>query len=271
MRYPENKSLAFTLIELLAVMAVIALLAALMLPTIGRAVEKGRTLSCLANLRSLGMAMTFYAGDHDGWMPTAGIQQSSLVPDLVSYMGDKSKEKAANAWICPSDRKLKERANLNGSSSDAAAQFFYSYGFVEAFAPACSTDPACSPQYTVSNQFPILRGAISRPAVSIFLADGGWHRIVNNSLTFRQQRVQFRHFRPESMDGMELEQRTGFWSTLGYDTKREFKSAQASVFYYDGHAAGQTYAQYCQGLNDFIANRYSDRPGLGAVPVSEYQ
>lgn len=262
---------AFTLVELLAVIAIIGLLAALLLPVLGRAQEKGRVVSCLQNVRSLGIGMTLYAGDHDGWMPTGGIQQSSLVPELLNYMGGKSKEKARNAWICPADRKLVDRANYIGFSADANEQFYYSFGFVEAFVPACATDITCSPIYSLTNQFPIVRSMITHPAAAVFLADGGWYRIVNNSVTFRHQRVQFRHSRPASMDGMELETRTGFWSALGYDTKGDFKSAQANVFFYDGHAASVTYAQYAGVLNSFINAGYSDRSGITPIPASEYQ
>jgi prepilin-type N-terminal cleavage/methylation domain-containing protein len=262
---------AFTLVELLAVIAIIGLLAALLLPVLGRAQERGRVVACLQNVRSLGQAMTFYSGDHDGWMPTGGIQQSGLVPDLLAYMGGKSKEKARNAWICPADRKLVERANYIGFSANANEQFYYSYGFVEAFVPACATDVSCSPIYTLTNQFPILRSVIQHPAAAVFLSDGGWYRIVNNSVTFRHQRVQFRHSRPAGMDGMELETRTGFWSALGYDTKGDFRVAQANGFFYDGHAASMTYAQYVGVLNAFIQAGYSDRSGLTAIPSSEYQ
>lgn len=261
---------AFTLVELLAVIAIIAILAALLMPTIQKGFEKARTASCLQNVRNLGMAFILYSSDHDGWMPTGGIQQSSLVPDLLSYMGAKSKESARNAWVCPSDRQLLQRAKLIGFTSNPNEQFFYSYGFVEAFTPGCATDASCSPIYTLSNQFPIIRSTIQHPADAVFLTDGGWYRIVNNSVTFRHQRVQFRHGRPTSMDGMEVETRTGFWSALGYDTKGDFKGAMANALYHDGHAESLNYAGYCGVLNDFINAGYSDRSGLTPIPASEY-
>jgi prepilin-type N-terminal cleavage/methylation domain-containing protein/prepilin-type processing-associated H-X9-DG protein len=57
----------FTLIELLVVVAVIALLIAILLPSLSRAKEKARTTTCLANLKQISNAMYFYSSDNDGF------------------------------------------------------------------------------------------------------------------------------------------------------------------------------------------------------------
>lgn len=54
---------AFTLIELLVVFAVIAILAALILPALGRSKESARSISCMNNLRQLGVAAMVYSSD----------------------------------------------------------------------------------------------------------------------------------------------------------------------------------------------------------------
>ena len=266
----RREQAGFTLVEILVVVAVIAVLAALMFPALKGSLERARTASCMQNLRSLGVAFTLYAADHNGWMPTGAIQQSSLAPDLLNYMGAKSKQRARSAWICPADRMIEERAKLIGFSSNPNEQFFYSYGFIEAFLPSCATDPTCSSMYILTNQFPIVSSVVQHPGKAVFLSDGGWFRIVNNSLTFRHQRVQFRHGRPAELDGMETDQRQGYWSTLGYDTRGGFKSAVANLFFYDGHVEGRTYATYAGLLNSFISAGYSDRSGLTLIPSSEF-
>jgi prepilin-type N-terminal cleavage/methylation domain-containing protein/prepilin-type processing-associated H-X9-DG protein len=69
---PRAARRGFTLVELLVVVAVLALLAALLFPVLSQARHAARRSVCVSNLRQLGVAFAMYAGDYDETLPEAG-------------------------------------------------------------------------------------------------------------------------------------------------------------------------------------------------------
>lgn len=115
----------FTLLELLAVMAVIGLIASLLLPSLVRSKQRAQAILCLHNLQQIQKAWTMYADENFGWLPgvlsgsypgsdrwVSGWLDFSSSPDNTNtvYLTDLRFSQMApyvrnaGSYRCPSDR-----------------------------------------------------------------------------------------------------------------------------------------------------------------------
>ncbi len=77
---------AFTLVELLVVIGIIALLISILLPALNAAKESARVATCLSNLRQIGQAMQTYIADNKGYIVPGSYRDTSQAPNANGYL-----------------------------------------------------------------------------------------------------------------------------------------------------------------------------------------
>jgi prepilin-type N-terminal cleavage/methylation domain-containing protein len=100
-RAKRGDSRAFTLVELLVVIGIIAVLVALLLPSLARAREMARRTKCSSNLHNIGLACHMFAGEHKGLFPMTYEMPSTIYPyrfPVVISMDDTLEYSTTTPW-----------------------------------------------------------------------------------------------------------------------------------------------------------------------------
>jgi prepilin-type N-terminal cleavage/methylation domain-containing protein/prepilin-type processing-associated H-X9-DG protein len=77
----RGRNRGFTLVELMVVVGIIAMLLAILLPSLNRARGQAMQVACLSNLRQIAIGFILYCNDNGGWLPHAAHYSTSTLPE----------------------------------------------------------------------------------------------------------------------------------------------------------------------------------------------
>ena len=137
-----NSRRAFTLVEILVVLAIVSLLAALLFPVFLTVRGKARESVCGSNLRQIGQGIVMYAADSDGRFPHAVDPSDRAMPAMFDSFPDFAPEiprigqmhevlqpylKSTQIFACPADTGFMF-ADFSGAQLDAFPSSFEKFG-----------------------------------------------------------------------------------------------------------------------------------------------
>jgi len=249
----KARAFGFTLIELLVVVAIIAILAALLLPSLSRARSQVKRISCAGNMRQVYTGAALYVGDNNGWMPPT-IYNANHIYYINAYLNQRYDQlglrwllysKPKGVYFCP---ELERASSCPGWDGSAEAAYYISNYMPTAMDPWTSNaadprsgcwlnfDPAMiadaySPTYQSLRKLDMIKDA------SVIIVDQSYYTV---SSGFNQCG------RPSPC----------YCARFAVSNAPGWNHRQSSNFLFkDGHLRAFTYAGGSQFDSDYIAKR----------------
>ena len=141
--HTSSRRAAFTLVELLVVIGIIAVLISLLLPALNKARQSSQTTQCLSNLRQIGMSLTQYSDENRGYLVPANTAAGGDWVTILVEMGDiplqlnqqfgtvTASKQSNNCLWCPSG----SDAECSGSPAPPTKQSPLGAGWYDHFDP----------------------------------------------------------------------------------------------------------------------------------------
>jgi len=114
---------AFTLVELLVVIGIIAVLISILLPTLASARRAANTVKCSANLRSIGQAMQLYVTTYKGYLPGSGVTSGAHLYNPGMNNANCPGVSHINDWQAPLARMMRIPFEEGGTTAQRISRF----------------------------------------------------------------------------------------------------------------------------------------------------
>ena len=244
----RGRETAFNLIELLVVVAIIGLLAALLLPAISRAKRKAQKTACTSNLHQLGVGLRSFVADNSAYPsmfgPTNIGHNGWWAVQLQSEVSGKSKPIgnfiAEGIWRCPSALRVKPWPPSNGK------ELFCSYGY-NAFGvlPGWTTNllglddlPAHVPAAKLLGSAPVAESGVAVPADMMAIGDS-----IDGMVIFKRWLLEFSKFTD--------------WSRTDFGRASDRHQGNVNVLFCDGHVESPTLKFVFEDKSDVALVRWN--------------
>jgi prepilin-type N-terminal cleavage/methylation domain-containing protein len=126
----NKKKAAFTLIELLVVVAIIAILASMVLPALARGKAKAKDITCVNNLKQVGLGLRLWAGDQGDKYPWNVDQSKGGSRGSADWTDNfrvcSNEVRAMQVLLCPTDRAKLAGTNWTTLRGDLNISYFFS-------------------------------------------------------------------------------------------------------------------------------------------------
>jgi prepilin-type N-terminal cleavage/methylation domain-containing protein/prepilin-type processing-associated H-X9-DG protein len=263
---------AFTLVELLVVIGIIAVLVSILLPSLGAAREQAREVQCLSNMRQWGMAFQMYAGQFNGQLAgkSTGGGDGDTAADAIGVWNDPS------LWInsLPPFVNVSSYSDLNDPSTNStppgpSASTIFTCPSALQIAAGASTDIVDGDFFMVYGYAPNTTSAIQTRPTRI-------DYVINSKLikTGTDKNVKLSSLMPSSAWALVVEKRVNpselKTTDPNYNKSLAYISAEHKRFASRHHKMTGGNICFADGHVEYIDNQFANTPNPAAEQPPDY-